>query len=206
MIGICISGTAHALSWHEKQRNVDIFDLKGLVLSLLNGIGLDNSNLIYYNAPSSLTEMTIGVEINGTYVGSIGKCPSNLLKKFKIEQDVYFAELDVEAIVAFDTAKKYKPFSKFPTVVRDVAFIVGKETPVGDIEHVIRTIGSSTITAVTLFDLFEGKTLGEGKKSIAFSISLNSIDKTLTEAEIDSVVSSVTGAVIKKFGATLRSM
>jgi len=206
MIGICVSGHAHGNSWYEKQRNVDIFDLKGLVLSLLHGIGLDNSNLIYYNAPSSLTEMTIGVEINGTYVGFIGRCPSELLKKYKIDQEVYYAELDVDSIVAFNSAKKYKPFSKFPTVVRDIAFIVRKETPVVEVEQVIRTTGGGTITAVTLFDLFEGNTLGEGKKSIAFSISLNSFEKTLTDTEIDSVVSAVTGAVTKKFDATLRSM
>ncbi|MBP6672767.1 MAG: phenylalanine--tRNA ligase subunit beta, partial [Bacteroidetes bacterium] len=67
-LGICLSGDALMVSWHEKQRAVDLFDIKGLVLSLLRGVGIDNSHLIYYNAPSSLTEMTIGIEINNTYV------------------------------------------------------------------------------------------------------------------------------------------
>jgi len=206
LIGICLSGDAHTLTWHEKQRPTDLFDLKGLILSLLMGIGLDNSDLIYYNAPTSLTEMTIGVEINNTYVGFIGKVKQESLKKFKIERDVFYAELDLEVISKFDAEKKYKGFSKFPTVIRDVAFIVKKTVSVGDIEKHIKKIGGKLVTTVTLFDLFEGSSLGDGKKSIAFSLNINSFEKTLTDAEIDSLISTIVQSVTKTFEATLRSI
>jgi phenylalanyl-tRNA synthetase beta chain len=206
MLGICITGDANELSWNEKLRNVDIFDLKGLVLSLLKSIGLDNSDLIYYNAPSSLTEMSIGVEINNTYVGFISKCNSEITRKFKIEKDVFYAELDLEKIVKVDTGKKYKEFSKFPTVIRDVAFIVKKEVNVGEIEKEIQNCASSVITSVKLFDLFEGISIGEGNKSVAFSLSINSTEKTLTDNEIESIVSSIVNQVVKTFNATLRSI
>lgn len=206
ILGICLSGFAGDISWYQKLRKVDIFDLKGLVLSLLKGIGLDNSNLIYYNAPSSLTEMTVGIEINGTYVGFIGRIKSEILKNYKIDQEVLYAELDVDSIVAIHSVKKYREFSRFPTVVRDVAFIVRKEISVGDIEKEIRSFGGSSISSVKIFDVFEGKVLGEGKKSVAFSLSLNSFEKTLTDGEIDSVMNRVIGSVTKKFEATLRSL
>lgn len=206
MLGICLSGDAGIPSWYEKERSVDIFDLKGLVQSLLQGIGLDNSDLIYYNAPSSLTESAIGVEINNTYVGSIGRVKPEMLKKFKIEKDVYFAELDLGIIANFDTQKKYREFSKFPTVKRDVAFIVKKDVPVEKIGAVIRSSGGPLITNVVVFDLFEGKALGEGMKSVAFSLRFNSFEKTLTDSEIDSLIAAVVRSVTQTFEATLRSI
>ncbi|MBP6672989.1 MAG: phenylalanine--tRNA ligase subunit beta, partial [Bacteroidetes bacterium] len=206
MLGICLSGDAHSISWHEKQRKVDIFDIKGLITSLFRGIGLDNSNLIYYNAPSSLTEMTIGIEINGTYVGFIGRTTQNLLKRYKIDQDVFYAEVDMDAVIAAERIKRYKEYSRFPKVVRDIAFIVGSEVPVAAIEDVVRKTGGANITSVTLFDLFQGKALGEGKKSIAFTLTLNSSEKTLTDAEIDATVTAVVASVTKTFDATLRSL
>ncbi|NUN70359.1 MAG: phenylalanine--tRNA ligase subunit beta [Bacteroidetes bacterium] len=206
VLGICLSGDAHSLTWHEKQRKVDIFDIKGLVTSLLTGIGLDNSNLIYYNAPSSLTEMTIGIEINGSYVGFIGRCRPDILKRYKIDQDVFYAELDMNSVISEGRNKRYREYSRFPKVVRDVAFIVNSGVSVASIEQQIRTSGAPAVTSVTLFDVFEGKSVGEGKKSIAFSLTLNATEKTLTDAEIDAVLSSVITSVTDTFGATLRSL
>ncbi len=205
-LGICLSGDANMLSWHEKLRSTDIFDIKGMILSLLNSIGLDNSDLIYYNAPSSLTEMTVGIEINNTYVGFFGRCRSEILKKYKIENDLLYAELDLDVIAKFVSPKKFKEFSKFPTVIRDVAFIVKVDINAGEIEKIIRDAGGTLLTSVTLFDLFQGKTIGEGLKSVAFSLCINSSEKTLTDGEIDSIVSSVVNAVTKTFNATLRSI
>ena len=205
-LGMCLSGDALMVSWHEKQRPVDLFDLKGLVLSLLRGVGIDNSHLIYYNAPSSLTEMTIGVEINNTYVGFIGRVKAELLKKYKIESDVFFAELDIDVISNIDTQKKYRGFSKFPTVRRDMAFVVKNGVSVGEIESLIRSSGGTLITNVVLFDLFEGKSLGEGMKSVAFSLEINSSEKTLTDTEIDSLTATVVRSVTQTFEATLRSI
>ena len=206
VLGICLSGEANQLTWSEKLRNVDVFDIKGIVLSLLKSIGLDNIDLIYYNASSSLTEMTIGIEINNTYVGFFRKCNQEITKKFKIDKDVFYAELDLDEVVKFNTDKKYKEFSKFPTVIRDIAFVVKSEIAVGEIEKVIRNVAGASIISVTLFDLFEGKSIGEGNKSVAFSLSLNSAEKTLTENEIETIVSSIVDAVVKTFNANLRSI
>lgn len=206
MLGICLAGDAHSTSWHEKQRKVDIFDIKGLVVSLLKGIGLDNSNLIYYNAPSSLTEMTIGIEINGTYVGFIGRCPEKFLKRIKIDQEVFYAEMDLDALISAERKKRYTGYSRFPKVVRDIAFIVSADVPVASIEQKISSAGGAAVTSVTLFDVFAGKSLGDGKKSIAFTLTLNSAEKTLTDAEIDATIAAVVTAVTTTFDATLRSL
>ncbi len=206
VIGISLSGEAVSTSWHTPSRNVDIFDIKGTILSLLNHVGLDNSHLIYYNASTSLTESRIDVEINGTYVGYIGKCNQDLLKKYKIEQEVFYGELHLDKILGFDNRKKFIPFTKYPKVIRDIAFVLEKNIPVDDVQKVIRQSGGELLKDCTLFDLFEGASVGAGKKSVAFSLSLQSNDKTLTDSEIDAVIDSVTGAVAKTFEATLRSV
>ena len=205
-MGIVISGFANELAWHEKQREFDIFDLKGTVQSLLGSIGLDNIHLIYYDASSSLTEQTIGIEINGTYAGFLGRCPEKIRRKYKIEREVFIAELDIDLLAVHQGKKKFSEFSKFPTVVRDVAFIVKKDLHISDIEETIRKAGGALVTKVTLFDIFEGKSIGEGKKSVAFSLCVNSFEKTLTDSEIDDIVTRIVTAMSAAHGATLRSI
>ena len=205
-LGICLSGYANELQWYEKQRNWDIYDLKGIVLSLLQMLGLDNIHLIYYDASSSLTESTVGIEINNTYVGFIGKCRKEILDAYKIENDVYYSELNLEPITHQETTKTYTGFSKFPTVRRDVAFVVDSSILVGDVEKAITQAGGSIIQSVTLFDVFSGSSVGEGKKSIAFSVNLNSSEKTLTEKEIEATVKQIIQSVTSQFDATLRSI
>lgn len=205
-IGIAVSGYANGISWYEKQREFDIFDLKGIVLSLLKGIGLDNIHLIYYDASSSLTEQTIGIEIHGTYAGFLGRCSEKIRKKYKIENDVFFAELDGDVLAVHREKKKFVAFSKFPTVVRDVAFIVKKDLRISDIEETIRKSGGVLVTSVTLFDIFEGKAVGEGNKSVAFSLCVNSNEKTLTDEEIDGIIVRIVNEMSAAHGATLRTI
>ncbi|MHB1049817.1 MAG: phenylalanine--tRNA ligase subunit beta [Bacteroidota bacterium] len=205
-IGIVISGFSNDVAWYEKQREFDIFDLKGIVQSLLTGIGLDNIHLIYYDASSSLTEQTIGIEINGTYAGFLGRCPEKIRRKYKIEKEVFVAELDIDVLAGHREKKKFSEFSKFPTVIRDVAFIVKKDLHISDIEETIRSSGGALVTKVTLFDIFEGKSIGEGKKSVAFSLCVNSFEKTLTDSEIDGIVTKIVHAMSATHGATLRSI
>jgi phenylalanyl-tRNA synthetase beta chain len=205
-IGIVISGYAGEVAWYEKQREFDIFDLKGIVQSLLSSIGLDNIHLIYYDASSSLTEQTIGIEINGTYAGFLGRCPEKIRRKYKIEREVFMAELDIDVLAVHREKKKFTEFSKFPTVVRDVAFIVKKDLRISAIEETIRKSGGALVTKVTLFDIFEGKSIGEGNKSVAFSLCVNSFEKTLTDSEIDEIVTRIVTAMSSTHGATLRSI
>ncbi|MDD8017485.1 MAG: phenylalanine--tRNA ligase subunit beta [Bacteroidota bacterium] len=206
MLGICMSGDANQLSWNEKLRPIDLYDLKGVAQSLFTKLGLDNIHLICYDASKSLTESAIDIEINNTYVGFIGKCKKIVLEKFKIEKDVYFAEINLDLVTEFEVSRKFSEFSKFPTVIRDVAFLLRNEVTVQEIEDEIRKAGGKLITEVTVFDIFSGKALGEGQKSVAFSLKLNSGEKTLSEEEIEKIISNIVHAVQSTFGAVLRSI
>jgi phenylalanyl-tRNA synthetase beta chain len=205
-LGLVISGIAQSQSWHGKQREFDIFDLKGMVQSMLLSIGLDNIHLIYYDASSSLTEQTIGIEINGTYAGSIGRCLEKYLKRLKIEKNVFYAEIDLDVIANNRKQKTFKPYSKFPTVIRDIAFIVNADVRAAAMMETIRKAGGQLVTNVELFDVFEGKSIGEGKKSVAFSVFVNSFEKTLTDKEIDEVISRIVNEMSTTHGSALRSI
>jgi phenylalanyl-tRNA synthetase beta chain len=173
---------------------------------MLLSIGLDNIHLIYYDASSSLTEQTIGIEINGTYAGSIGRCLEKYLKRLKIEKNVFYAEIDLDVIANNRKQKTFKPYSKFPTVIRDIAFIVNADVRAAAMMETIRKAGGQLVTNVELFDVFEGKSIGEGKKSVAFSVFVNSFEKTLTDKEIDEVISRIVNEMSTTHGSALRSI
>ena len=205
-LAICMAGRKNEVGWYSSDVAVDIYDIKGVVEGLLNKILLDKFQFIYYDSRSPLTEETIAIEKDGTYIGSLGKVKKDLLKKFSLESDVYVAELTIENLIPEEKSfKNYTPSSKFPPVTRDLAFIVEKKVLAEDVNRLIRTSGAPLLKSVTLFDVFEGEPLKDGKKSFAFALELNSVEKTLTEGEADAVIKKIISDVCGKFGAELRS-
>ncbi len=206
VLALCLSGRREQRGWDSSEKGVDIYDMKGVVESLLNKILLDKFHFICYDSHSALTEQTIAIEKNGTYVGFVGKVKAELLRTFSIENDVYVSELNVQDLVQSDEgARSYSPSSKFPIVTRDLAFVVERNILAEDLQRHIAKIGGKLLTQIVLFDIFEGKPLSENKKSLAFSLQLNSFEKTLTEEEVDSVVNGIVADIHKTFGAELRS-
>jgi len=205
-LAICLSGRKNQVGWYADDRPVDIYDIKGVVEGLLNKILLDKFQFICYDSHSALTEETIAVEKNGTYIGFLGKVKRDLLKKFSLESDVYVSELSIEELTEEEEGfKSYVPSSKFPPVTRDLAFIVDKKVLVESVDRVIRSSGAPLLKKNTLFDIFEGEPLQEGKKSFAFALEMNSTERTLTEAEADAVIKKVVADVCSQLGAELRS-
>ncbi|MBW7887081.1 MAG: phenylalanine--tRNA ligase subunit beta [Bacteroidetes bacterium] len=205
VIGILLSGNDGADSWYKKSEKFDIFSIKGYIESLLTYLGLDNIHLIWYDKSSSLSKETINIEINGIYAGYLTKCHKGILLRDKIEQDVYFCELELNFLLYRNKEKTYKEYSKFPIVIRDLAFVVDRNVRVGEIETVIQK-EKKYLTQVRLFDLFEHSSLGENKKSAAFSLSFVSPEKTLTDTEIELEISEIIKRVTTAFHATLRAI
>ncbi|HLP16300.1 MAG TPA: phenylalanine--tRNA ligase subunit beta [Bacteroidota bacterium] len=207
LAGICLTGKAAASSWYGPERPFDLFDMKGIVHSLLDKIALDKFAFIYYDAQDALTEQRVGIEINGVDAGYFGKVNSAICKKLKIENDVFIAELKIDALEERERAfRQYVPVLKYPVVGRDIAFIVEKDTTSASIEETIRTSGGMLLRSVELFDLFEGKSVGEGKKSVAYSLRFASPERTLTDAEIEKAMNAVIAAVTQQHHATVRAM
>jgi phenylalanyl-tRNA synthetase beta chain len=204
---ILMTGKAEPISYDIKERNFDIYDLKGEVERLFRSVFLENYRFIYYPNSSEIAELEIGVEIGGKYAGRLVKVGDELLKKFDVEADVYIAEIDFGLICENSRIEKrhYEELPKFPSVYRDLAFVVDENLPVGEIEDAMKKEMGDVLKSVRLFDIYRGDKIGAGKKSVAFSLEIVSPHKTLTDEEVNAIIQGVVKHIEQKFGAKLRS-
>ncbi|HCV42637.1 MAG TPA: hypothetical protein DGH68_04065, partial [Bacteroidetes bacterium] len=205
-ICLLLSGKRAPQHWSVSTELYDIFDLKGEVSDLVLKFALDKSSFICYPTSNRLADNAIAIEINGSYAGYMGNVAAEVLKRFGIEQEVFVAEILVEALSSVKRGKQYSPLPRYPKVRRDVAFVVDESTSARSVEDIIRSASSSLLQAIDLFDVYRGENLSAGKKSLAFGLDLMSLDRTLTDEDIESEVKSIVEEVIRKSGAVLRAV
>lgn len=204
---VLMTGVAEPISYDVVERNFDIYDLKGEIERLFKSVFLENYKFIYYSSNSDIAELEIGVEIGGKYAGRMMKVSHELLKKFDVEADVYIAEIDFELMRLNSRIeeRKYKEIPRFPSVYRDLAFVVDENVPVGEVENAIKEKMGEVLRSIRLFDIYRGEKIGVGKKSAAFSLEILSAQKTLTDEEVNEMISKVVRYVEQKLGAKIRS-
>ncbi len=184
----------------------DFYSLKGICEEILRTAGIKAT----YTActtdgtfhPGRCAVLTAS---DGTYLGTIGELHPIVAQNYTIGAPVYLAELDFENIFASANMKKsFKQLPKYPASTRDFSFVCDEDITVGAIEEAMRTSGVSLIESIKLFDVYRGKQLGEGKKSVSFSVSLRSADHTLTIEEADKAAAKILRGVERKLGITIR--
>ena len=147
---------------------------------------------------------TANVLWNGQVIGYMGKVRYEIMDELNMEAPAYLAELDLKSLEAvFGKAQVYKPLPKFDVEKRDFAFVVDADKTCGEIEKAIRT-SNSFITDVALFDVYEGAQVGEGKKSMAFSVVFTPTDHAFKDEELDQYVNEILAALKEECGAVLR--
>jgi len=130
---------------------------------------------------------------------------TNLLKQFDLETDIFFLDLSLERIGRFSKGvTKFRHYSRYPTVLRDLAIVVDESVTIGEIENRIRTAAGVILGGITLFDIFRGDRLGSGKKSCAFSLEFIPRERTLEQADIQAVMNRITGSLVSGLNAILR--
>jgi phenylalanyl-tRNA synthetase beta chain len=200
------TGLTNAPGWEKSERPTDIFDLKGTVGRLLTKIFLDKFRFISYPTKNTLTEFSVGIEFNGGYVGFLGKLKADIAMAFEIEQPVYVAELLSEPVKeGLKRKPSFQPLPKYPSVFRDLAFVVDDRVSAAELEECIRSSAGDLLKRVSLFDLYTGDQVEHGKKSCAFSLEFLSQERTLTEEEIESATQEVVRFVSQKLDGRLRS-
>lgn len=138
-------------------------------------------------------------------IGIIGEIHPAVSRKYGIETPVYIAELDFENVfLNIKTDIKFKELPKYPAVTRDIAMLVDKTVPVADIENVIKKASGKMLESLQLFDVYEGKQIPEGKKSVAYSAIYRSADRSLTGDEVQKVFVKVVKNLENQIGAQLR--
>lgn len=184
----------------------DFFDLKGIVQNLLSRLGV--SDVVFETEkenPSYHPGRCAKVTADGDLIGYIGQIHPAVADSFKIDTEIYAAELDLNTIIehaSFD--RTYKPLPKFPSSSRDIALVVEKDISVGEIEKIINSVSSDILEKVKLFDVYEGEQVGENKKSVAYSLKFRAADRTLTDDEVSGMTEKILAALKDGVNAELR--
>lgn len=192
--------------WGRYTDGRQVFAVKGALVALLEEFGVrgvvierDSETGVWH--PGRMGTVKIG----GEGLGAVGEIHPETLKKFGIERRVAAVSLDFAKLLEFaSTAKFYSPIPEFPRVKRDLAFVVERHIEHAAVAGKIRQ-ADAMITSVELFDVFEGKNLGERKKSMAYHLEFGAPDRTLKAEEVDRVMETVREALKKEFGAEARS-
>ena len=186
--------------------NVDYLDLKGVVENVIDILGIKNASFKRESEnPTYHPGKTSTLYVKRELVGTVGEIHPSVSENYEVEQRCYIAELNLDILYKYaDLNNKYKALPKFPAVTRDIALIVDDEVLVQDIEDVIVKQGGNILESAKLFDVYKGKQIAEGKKSIAYAILYRRPDKTLTDEEVNKVHERILRTLEHKLGAELR--
>lgn len=181
---------------------VDFFDAKGIIEEVLERVGADatfRAGDEYGLLRGRTSELLAGEE----RVGVLGQVHPQVASQFDIDTPVFLFELDVAKLLpAVRAGAEYKPVSRFPAVIQDIAVLVDASVPAERVRELIKA--SNLVTEVRLFDVYEGKPLPEGKRSLAYGVYFQSPEKTLTDADVSEARSRIVRRLQHDLGAELR--
>ena len=215
VVGAIKTGLVGRKSWLEKSRNIDVFDVKSDVIRTLIELGINENYLYVSNNTKNCYHPGRSGSINlksekGPHLAYFGELHPAIITNlgFK-EKNIFGLEIFLKNIPKPDKKlrilKKKYIVSDFHKTERDFAFVIDKFYNIGDLELLIKEIDVETIKKVITFDVFEGKNIPEGKKSVAINVTLQAFDKTLTEKDLDQISQKIIETVKEKTGATIRS-
>lgn len=207
-LAMWLTGATRSGNWNKSSEESSIYDLRAYVEMVLQRAGISGKQLAMTVVPGDdLYAVSMAVSTrSGKELGRVGIVSKKVLKMFDIRQDVFFAELDWMAIVKLSLKHtvNYTPLPKTLPVRRDLALLLDKNVAMEEVEKVVKESERKLLRDITLFDVYEGKNLPEGKKSYAIAITLQDDEKTLQDKQIEAVMSKVTMNLQKKLGAELR--
>ncbi len=199
-----LTGRSVPDSWQAKARVLNIFDAKGFTEHLLAQLGITAVEFVSTTLSTAAVAMQASA---GTQIlGYLGQVHSEVLAKLKVEQDVYFIDLDFEATeLASKQKRTFKAIPKFPSVLRDLALLVDNDVSAADLVGTVKAAGGDLLQEVSVFDVYTGDKVESGSKSIALGLMFQSSARTLRESEIDSQIELILTAISQQNGARLRA-
>lgn len=205
-LAVLISGRASLKSWNKSERFFDFYDLKAIIeylferFQLKDNLSISNNEYRFFH-PS----ISGNINLNNDNIGIIGKIHPQLANTMDIKQDIYYLEIDLDKFIAkSQKEKKFLSIPQFPSVNIDMAIVIDGKVSNKDIEDEISRNGGQILRNIRLFDLYKGKQIEEGKKSLAYSLEFRADDRTLKDLEVEIVFKRIVQNLSRKFNAKLR--
>lgn len=201
-----ITGRRHAHIWNQSNDMVDFYDAKGIIEELFADLRITRytveAGTYYAMHPGKTALFKKGRDVLAT----IGEVHPAVLAAYGITKPVYIFELDAKTVMKYMAKDfKYKALPKYPAINRDLAMLVALDINSADIEKAMTKAAGQNLVQIILFDVYTGKQVEAGKKSLAFALTFQSNDKTLTDAEVNTAIEKIIAKLQKDFNADLRA-
>jgi phenylalanyl-tRNA synthetase beta chain len=205
---IAMTGHRGLKDWEDsEQETIDFYDLKGVCERLLDGLHIEGYGFQGHQAPSFHPGKCASVKIGETQIGFLGEIHPEVHARYDFgEAPVLAASFDIQALMeASPRRHDTLPVSPYPPVLEDIALIVEDDLPAAQVEFLIRQTGGSTVSEVQLFDVYRGEQIGAGKKSLAYSLTYQAEDRTLTDEDVAKLRDKIVKRLAREINAELRS-
>ncbi len=203
-LAVALTGNREPDRWYSNRQLIDFYDVKGLVEAWLDKFSLDNPEFIYYDNFAVELE-ALAVRVNGRSIGYFGRVKQSIQDDFDVETPVYVAEFNLDRVFELvGEEKRYRPIPRFPWIDRDLAVIVDQRVEAEALLREIRRATDDLLKDVYVFDVYRGKQIEAGKKSVAIRCIFQSPHRTLTEEEVNPRMEAIFQRLQKQFQAKLR--
>ena len=207
-LSIALTGPRRPRSWLEAEpERFDYFDLKGIVEALLDGLHLDQVAYVPAEHPTFRPGRVAALSVAGAEVGLLGEVHPAVCEAYELgARRVCLAELNLERLLGGAAEMvQVEPVSSYPAVYEDLAVVVDRDVPAAQVRALIERAGRPMLREVTLFDVYEGAQVGEGKKSLAYALTYQADDRTLDADDAAQIRARIVRRLEHELGARLRS-
>ncbi len=204
-LALTVTGLKDKVNWKTEQKFSDFYTIKSYAESILKILGFDVDKFNKIEISNDMYKYGLEYKLGKQSIVKFGAIGRKLLKKYGIEQEVFFAEIEWNAVIGMlPKAKQFANIVKFPRVKRDLALLIDKSVKYSEIEKIAYQVDKKLVKEVNIFDLYEGEKIAEGKKSYAITVWLHSEDKTLTDKQIKKIIDKLIYQYQNKLGAEIR--
>lgn len=204
-IGIAGHGLAVPAGWNHPERPADFYWLKGVLLHALSAVGVEAAVVEGAGVPWLHPGRSARLLVGGRPAGVLGEVHPLVAAAWDLPGRPVIAEMEVDPVVAqVPTLRPYRPVPRFPAVTRDLAVVLDRTVPAGAVAGVVRDSGGELLEDVRLFDVYEGAPVPPGRRSLAFSLTFRSPERTLTDAEVEEAMARIRAA-LTRIGAHMRA-
>ncbi|MDH5639320.1 MAG: hypothetical protein OEZ04_12605, partial [Nitrospinota bacterium] len=205
MVSVVLTENVQPDLWEGRAPKRDFFHMKGVAKSMAIHLGYSDVTFIPSSHPYYYPKRQADIMAGGVKLGSMGQVRPETLEAYQVEQELFAMELDLDIVTSQPSPLAMcKKLTKFPSVKRDLAVVVDEAVTAEALEGAIRRHGGELVRRVDIFDVYSGEKIGEGKKSVAFSLEFLDETRTLVDDEANTAFDRIVEGVAKDLGARLR--